>query len=331
MSDFTYYHQEEYNVIFANEAIETPIGRLSQVHLTKKTKERKDKKGKIIPGAYSVTLLLDKEDKKVKKFYKQIEEAVAEMKDLYNSKAEVEMGKVKKLFWDGDAGETEKYPHDKGMWKLVASVKDDLPQIFDRTGEEQAPEKVLSGLLGVLFVKIKFHAKGVSFGLEVVQTIEDDGVRLSSGKPDYKALLSHKKDAEATEEEDTEDEAEEEEKPVKKLKTKAKVEEEEEESEDEEADEEEEESDDEDSEEEDEEESDEEDEDADSDGDGEEDSSEDDDEDAPKKKGKSAAKVEGKKLTPFEKAKADQAARVAAKKSAVKSVGKGKAAGVALI
>lgn len=195
---------KEYNIVYCQSAIKTPVGRIAWPHLTKQVEPRPDKDGKIVgQPKFDVTLYLDKSDPAVEAFVDELEEIADGLVDKYNEGASAEVKGVKRVLRDGDLSDHEKYPQEKGMWMLTANNKN-CPDIFDTNKAGIEAESVKAGMFGRLVVVPRFGGKGMAYQVEIVQVTGDDGVRFSGGASDYSSLLDDVKGGSSDEPEEKE-------------------------------------------------------------------------------------------------------------------------------
>lgn len=185
-----YYVHQQFNVIFCNEPIETPVGRVCWPALvTAKPPPMFDGKSSGEPK-FEVTLLIPKTGPKTESFLGTLKTQVDEMLALFNQKSAAKIGSMD-LLKDGDTMDHEKYPHHAGNWVLVARNAKDV-RVVDGSADPKDVDKalVVGGVKARALVSAKVSAKGVGFTLNLVQMIKDDGVRFGGGTRDLTKMLS---------------------------------------------------------------------------------------------------------------------------------------------
>ncbi len=198
-----YYKHPTYGHVYG-ESLPTPEGRLAWVYLTKPKAAPPPQDGQ--PQGeprYEITLILNKEDKAVKAFITSLKKMTDEMLVLFNKGRSANLGECK-LFGksgDGDEADHEKYPFYKGAWALVARNAKVVKTVGpDRKGVEASV--ITGGNIGKLVVTPMITAHGISYKLEVVQFLKDDGTKYAGAARDAVELLGACEDGEAMEEEE---------------------------------------------------------------------------------------------------------------------------------
>lgn len=168
--------------------VSTPSGRFAWVsHLVKPKDGMKQQDGSQGPPRYEITLLLSKDDPRVKSFINETEKLSKYLVQHYNVGKKAQLAGVEFLK-DGDEFDLEKYPFYKDMWVLIARNQKQ-PPCYDKDKLELAHNKVLGGQIGKILATPLITAHGMSFKLEAVQVLKDDGVRFAGGMRDLTELL----------------------------------------------------------------------------------------------------------------------------------------------
>jgi len=202
-------------------SIKAPKGRFSWPALTTPKDPPPPEPG-AAPGTprYELTLLLDKKSDKTVLFFKHIAEIAKEMETLFNQGRKGSKVSLGEYYTDGDdfiasrEDYAEKYPYYKGKYVIVVRNAKQ-PQIFGAAGDEEDeggnpvlpeidPSEVHAGMKGRVILNPLFTAHGVSYKLEAVQVLEDDGTRYGGGAPNFASLLADS-DEDEFGDEDTED------------------------------------------------------------------------------------------------------------------------------
>lgn len=184
----------QFGMVFAGE-FPTPVGRLAWPTLITPKDPPPPKPGDA-PGKprYEVTILLPKEDAKVKTFCEAVDKDAKEAIAYFNQGRGATIGDCM-LFGkngDGDAYDHEKYPYYKGHWVLVARNSEKTPDkdiIGANVNEPFKREDIKGGMLARLVVQVLITAHGISYKLKCVQIKPDDGVRFGGGSRDVRDLL----------------------------------------------------------------------------------------------------------------------------------------------
>lgn len=183
-----------FGMIFASE-FPTPVGRFCWPTLVTPKEPPPPKEGQA-PGKprYEITLLLAKDDPKVKIFAEAVDADAKEAIKYFNQGRAATIGDCM-LFGkngDGDSYDLEKYPYYKGHWVLVARNSERLADkdiIGANVSEMYKREDLKGGMLGRLVVQVLITAHGISYKLKCVQVKADDGVRFGGGSRDVRDLL----------------------------------------------------------------------------------------------------------------------------------------------
>ena len=183
-----YYRHATYGTVYG-ESAPTPQGRLAWPSLVKPKDPPKSKEGAMGQPRYEVSLILPKNNPKVATFLDYIKTETAEMLKLFNDGSKVKIA-IDSFVQDGDNFDAEKYPYYVNSWVLVARNAK-APTIVDDAKGEVGPELIKGGMIGKLMVTPLITSHGLSYKLEVVQFLKDDGVRFAGGSGrDMSALLS---------------------------------------------------------------------------------------------------------------------------------------------
>lgn len=186
MSD-KYWVHKQYNVIFCNEEVETPVGRVCWPHLVAPQELKPGMQGE---AKFNITMLIPKEHPKTKTFLDTVRVLVDEMTVLYNERSPAKFSNLD-LLTDGDKADPEKYPHHKGNWVLMARNSKPVRVVDGGANPADIEKSMLVGGMKVkALVSPQVHAKGVGYVLKIVQLVKDDGVRFGGGVRDLTKMLS---------------------------------------------------------------------------------------------------------------------------------------------
>jgi hypothetical protein len=206
-----YYKHPKYGHVYGDRGV-TPFGRAAWPALITPKDPPPPQEGQQ-PGAprFELVLLLKKTDLSVKKYKKHIESMKDEMVVLFNKGRSAKMS-VEDVFQDGDEFDLEKYPYYKGNYILTARNAKDV-NVVDGKKRDIDKNMVEGGNIVCLVVCPMITAHGISYKLEIVQYIKDDGVRFAGSIAPADTYLSivDGDDEAAEEEEDNEVEDEEDE------------------------------------------------------------------------------------------------------------------------
>jgi len=165
-----------------------PTGRAAWPSLTKPKDPPPPMDGQA-PGQprYEITFVLTKGDVEVENFIKEVQTHAAQMLAMFNEKRSAKIGEIL-ILGDGDKFDAEKYPYYKGKHILIArNVK--MPAVVDVDVADVSPDTIKPGNLvrGVVVPLITAH--GLSYKIDTVQFIADDGVAFGGNQPSSKSLL----------------------------------------------------------------------------------------------------------------------------------------------
>lgn len=186
--------------------IKIPTSRVVWPYIVEPREDGVNKQGEVIEGKYEIVSVCNKKNPEVKATLKYLEEMAGAMVDLYNkyNKTKVTGFEVGD---DGDAADHEKYPYYKNSVLISAKNKKQPTVIGTKKKNGKAipvdPEAIVGGVECALVVTPHFAANGgLSFKLNVVQLVADDGTRFggSISTTAYSSLL----DLEDAEEDDEE-------------------------------------------------------------------------------------------------------------------------------
>ena len=194
MTNKKYYKHPSYGTTYG-ESTPSPRGRFAWPSLVKPKDPPKSKDGAVGQPRYEVSLILPKNDPKVQTFLDYIKAECTGMLEVFNQGAKAKIA-IDTFVQDGDAFDAEKYPYYVNSWVLVARNAK-MPTIVDDAKGEVGPETIKGGMIGKLMVTPLITPHGLSYKLEVVQFLKDDGVRFAGGSGrDMSALLSQLDDDE---------------------------------------------------------------------------------------------------------------------------------------
>lgn len=191
MSKSKYYKHPTFGIVFGEDNL-SPIGRLVWPALVTPKDPPPPQEGQQ-PGQprYEITLLLDKENEKVKAFFAAMKTATDEMVALFNQGTKGATMTPARLFNDGDNGfDLEKYPYYAGKWVIAARNKEMVGICAADGVTKVEPKDVLGGLKGRLNLQPLITSHGISFKLKGIQVAGDDGQRFGGGTRDPMGLFS---------------------------------------------------------------------------------------------------------------------------------------------
>lgn len=183
---------KRYNRIYGD-GIRTPSGRFSWPSLVSPKAPPPPKPGEAEgKPRYEVTLLIDKKNPDLAEFLKTMKTMSSEMVEQYNRYAgKLNLAKLHpdiSVCKDGDEADVEKYPYYKGML-LLECRNPEMPVLFNAAKEAMEASEVLAGMEGRCVVVPHLGPTGLSYRLEVLQLLNDDGTRFGGGKRDYDNLV----------------------------------------------------------------------------------------------------------------------------------------------
>lgn len=169
--------------------VSTGKGRFAWVHVVTKQPGKLDEKtGARWKDQFTIDFVFPKSDEAGEKFRKRIIEIKNEMVKLYNEDVKTKiLVDDSDIFRDGNKS-AEKQPLYADCWTF--SAKSDEPiKVFDRHVKPIDAAVVKAGNVGKLVVRPKVHAKGLSYDVEIIQWIADDGVLFGGTKADSTDVL----------------------------------------------------------------------------------------------------------------------------------------------
>jgi len=171
--------------VFVDAVVKSPTGRLSFPHLVEPVGGEID--GRVIEPKYQGQLLVDKNHPEVAWFEKQMGEHKKQMLAEYNKYSKTKISDCE-LWRDGDRTDLEKYPNNKNCWIIIARHKDPV-KCFDAKRERVDPKDLIGGMLVRFALRPHLGPTGLSYYLEGVQLIKDDGLRFGGANRDYTDVL----------------------------------------------------------------------------------------------------------------------------------------------
>lgn len=201
------------------ETVRTPAVRVAWPSLTKpKESPFKNEDGsQKTPPRYELTFLLPKDTKDTVAFLDNLESLKDEMVDAFNHKRPTKIQVDSLGVKDGDDFDLEKYPYYENHFVLIArnTAKPAVRGAKKDTVLEAS--EVQGGCLCWGYLTPLCTAHGISFKLEIVQLLKDDGQRFGGGRKaeslmeDYESGVPDEfKEEEEDEDEDTQEGSEEE-------------------------------------------------------------------------------------------------------------------------
>lgn len=128
---------------------------------------------------YEVTLLLPKGDTQAEQFITAIQDVAAEMKELFNKGRSAKIGDCD-VVKDGDSFDEEKYPYYKGHW--IITPRNVKPVgVYNTEKEVIETANIVGGMKVRAAVTPLLTAHGVSYKLNMIKLVEDDGTRIGGG------------------------------------------------------------------------------------------------------------------------------------------------------
>lgn len=172
-----YYKHPQYGHVYG-QRLASPFGRAAWPALAKPKDPPPPQPGQQ-PGTprYEVTILLQKKDKYVQEFITSLDVMVQEMVDLFNKGRSAKIS-VDAPLKDGDTFDLEKYPYYKDCWLLIGRNAKPISVVDGK--KRDIDVKMVEGgniVCGVVTPLITAH--GVSYKLEILQYVKDDGVKFA--------------------------------------------------------------------------------------------------------------------------------------------------------
>lgn len=203
-----YYKHPQYGHVYGDRLV-TPFGRAAWPALAVPKDPPPPQPGQQ-PGQprYELTVLLQKKDKETKAFIKVLKEMTGEMVALFNKGRSAKIS-VDEPLKDGNDFDMEKYPYYKDNFILVARNAKNV-NVVDGKKRDIDVKMVEGGNIVCAVICPLVTAHGISYKLEIVQFVKDDGVKFAGSIAPADTYLSIIDDKSEDEEEDEEDEEEEE-------------------------------------------------------------------------------------------------------------------------
>lgn len=196
-----YYQHPEFKHVYGDQVV-TPIGRLVYPSLIvpKKFKGKDGGEKQNSAPRYEGTILLAKDGgAQLQAFIDQVDAMTTEMLEIFNKGRSMKFSDLE-ILKDGDIQyekDPEKYDFYKGMW-VIPARNAKKPETIDKTGDIDA--SIFEGgmkVKGLLTPMITAH--GVSYRLDTLKYIGDDGQRFGGGIRDNSHLLNEGDEDEAEE------------------------------------------------------------------------------------------------------------------------------------
>lgn len=204
-----YYKHPTYGHVYG-ERLVTPFGRAAWPALLVPKEPPPPQPGQQ-PGQprYELTLLLKKDDKDVKAFIKRLKEMTGEMVELFNKGRSAKIS-VDEPLKDGNDFDLEKYPYYKDNFILVGRNTKQI-NVVDGKKRDIDVKMVEGGNIVCAVVCPLVTAHGISYKLEIVQFVKDDGVKFAGSIAPADTYLSIIEETPEDEDEQEEEEEESEE------------------------------------------------------------------------------------------------------------------------
>lgn len=172
-----YYKHPTYGFVYGLRQ-PTPFGRAAWPSLVKPKDPPPPQPGQPVgTPRYELTILLKKDDAFVKEFVAKVEKEVQEMLELFNKGRSAKLS-VDAPLKDGNTFDLEKYPYYKDCWILVGRNAKQI-SVVDGKKRDIEVSRVEGGNIVCGVVTPLITAHGVSYKLEIVQYIKDDGVHFA--------------------------------------------------------------------------------------------------------------------------------------------------------
>jgi hypothetical protein len=208
-----YYTHPTYGMVFGNKEL-TPSGTIVWPSLVKprEFKQVGAAQDKPSPPRYEVTILFKKSDTKAKLFLENLDVTTQEMLAQYNENKSAKIAAAE-FVKDGDNEkkfDPEKYPFFAGNWVLVARNAE-KPACWGTERDENGivlpcePVKFAGGQVCKLIITPIITAHGISYKLNDIQLVKDDGQRFGGGVVEGASLLSQASDEDLLDSKDDED------------------------------------------------------------------------------------------------------------------------------
>lgn len=187
-----YWKHPEYGMVFGDE-LPTPRGRLIWPSIDAPKKGMANKDGSPTTDYFMVSILLPKDAATTAVFLEAVEDMTDEMLVQFNEDRAAPLGACPMIgpkckIKDGDTLDTVKYPFYAGNYELLARNAQQ-PKVVDSKKETLPPTTIVGGVEGRLVIKPLVTSHGISYKLEVVQLVKDDGQRFGGGMRDASRVL----------------------------------------------------------------------------------------------------------------------------------------------
>lgn len=185
-----FYKHPKYGHVYG-ESMKTPVGRIAFPSL-KEPKAYQAKPGEQQQAPrYEVTLILDKDAEDTQAFMDALSEMAGGMLELFNEGSSTSIS-INALVKDGDDAkkfDPEKYPYYANSW-ILALRNAQLPTLVFADKSPCDWAVFPGGVRCRAVITPLITSRGMSYKLEVLQFVQDDGRRFGGGsRPDHTALL----------------------------------------------------------------------------------------------------------------------------------------------
>lgn len=199
MSKAKHWKHPQFGMVFCNETVKTPVGRFSWPSLVTPKPGMPQADGSVGQPRYEITVCIPKDGKGVTEFLADLNFYRDEMVPIFNQKRAAKLGEIDVMgkYGDGDTADHEKYPYYKGCWIISARNSKQEFNVMDANGDDLDPAAIVGGMQGRLLIRPLVTGHGMSFKLEIVKLLKDDGVRFGGGVRDVnklKALLDEEEE-----------------------------------------------------------------------------------------------------------------------------------------
>lgn len=172
-----YYKHPKYGIVYGDPTV-TPTGRAAWPALVKPKEPPPPADGQQAGAPrYEVTIILPKSDEYVQKWIKAIAGMTDGMLKLFNQGRKAKIA-VESVLKDGDEFDLEKYPYYKNSFVLIARNAK-LPQLVDGKKQLIAADSITGGMFVRATVTPILTGWGLSYKLEALQLVKDDGTRFA--------------------------------------------------------------------------------------------------------------------------------------------------------
>lgn len=198
-----FYKHPRFGIVYGNQ-VKTPAMRVCWPHLVKPKEAPEPKEGETRGDPrFELSQILTKDDKDVIAFCDVLKKMTDEMLKLFNKGRSALLGECLLFgkYGDGDTADPEVYPYYKNSHILIAR-NTKVVNVVGRDKKPIDPKGIVGGVICHLAVTPLITPHGISYKLDAVQLVQDDGTRFGGGIRDATEIFDACGDAPSEEPKD---------------------------------------------------------------------------------------------------------------------------------